>query len=256
VTRSDLDGMTALVTGGGTGIGLGIAKRLAEDGALVTICGRRAGVLADATKEICNDARFVVRDVTDDSQVAAAVEAASEPYGRLDIAVANAGSSASGGPLPMVDVEGFEATFCLNVTRFVSLIPCAAPLMGKAAGGSLLAVSSIAGHLTHRNVALYCVAKAGLEMLVRNAADELGPCGIRVNAVRPGLVPTDAASPLADNDAVLEDNLGRVPLGRVGTPEEVAAAVRFLVGPEASWITGQLLGVDGTAYAEARTSTR
>jgi NAD(P)-dependent dehydrogenase (short-subunit alcohol dehydrogenase family) len=99
--------------------------------------------------------------------------------------------------------------------------------------------------MTHRNLGPYAVGKAGLEMLVRNAADELGRYRIRVNAVRPGLVPTEMAAVLHDNDAVREDYLAQMPLGRLGTPDDVAAAVRFLAGPESSWITGQLLGVDG-----------
>ena len=239
-----LEGMTALVTAGGTGIGLGIAKRLARDGARVTICARREPVLAEAVAEIGHGARYVVCDVTDDAQVGEAVESASGPDGRLDIAVANAGGGPAG-PLPMLDVESWNAGLALNLTSVFSLIRHSAPRMGKAGGGSIVAISSIAGHLTHRSLGPYCVGKAGLEMLVRNAADELGRYGIRVNGVRPGLVPTDNAAPLYQTDAIREDYLKRMPLGRVGTPEDVAAAVRFLAGPEASWITGQLLGVDG-----------
>ena len=121
----------------------------------------------------------------------------------------------------------------------------AAPVMGRGDGGAIVAVSSIAGHLTHRNAGQYCVAKAGVEMLVRNAADELGRYGIRVNGVRPGLVPTEMAAGLAQTDAIREEYLAQMPLGRLGKPEDVAGAVRFLAGPEASWIAGQLLGVDG-----------
>ncbi|CAE7148636.1 Sugct [Symbiodinium necroappetens] len=117
--------------------------------------------------------------------------------------------------------------------------------MSRGNGGAIVAVSSIAGHLTHRNLGQYCVAKAGVEMLVRNSADELGHYGIRVNGVRPGLVPTEMAAGLQQTDAVREDYLAQMPLKRLGKPEDVAAAVRFLAGPEAAWITGQLLGVDG-----------
>ena len=117
--------------------------------------------------------------------------------------------------------------------------------MSRGGGGSIVAISSIAGHMTHRHLGPYAVAKAGIEMLVRNTADELGPYGIRVNGVRPGLVPTDLADVLHSTDAIREDYLKQMPLGRLGTPEDIAAAVRFLAGPEAAWITGQLLGVDG-----------
>lgn len=240
-----LEGKAALVTAGGTGIGLGIAKRLAADGALVTICARRESVLAEAAKQIGHDARYAVCDVTDDAQVKAAVEAAAEPLGRLDIAVANAGGSATAGPLALADIDGWNGTLALSLTGTLSVVKHAAPWMGRGGGGSIVAVSSIAGHLTHRNLGAYCVAKAGVEMLVRNSADELGRYGIRVNAVRPGIVPTEMAAALHDTDVVREDYLAQMPLGRVGTPEDVGEAVRFLAGPESSWITGQLLGVDG-----------
>lgn len=243
--KKSLEGYAALVTAGGTGLGLGVAKRLAADGCLVTICARREAVLAAAVDEIGNGARYVVCDVTDDDQVKAAVEAAAQPLGRLDIAIANAGGGVAAGPLVMTDLEAWNATLALTLTSTLSTIKHSAPMMGRGNGGAIVAVSSIAGHMTHRNLGQYAVAKAGVEMLVRNAADELGRYGIRVNGVRPGLVPTDMAAGLEQNDAVREDYLAQMPLGRLGTPQDIAAAVRFLAGPEAAWITGQLLGVDG-----------
>jgi len=242
---SGLEGKAALVTAGGTGIGLGIAKRLAADGALVTICARREPVLAEAVRAIGHDARYVTCDVTDDAQVAAAVAAAAAPRDRLDIVVANAGGSAAVGPLALADLGGWNATLALTLTSTLSLIQHAAPALARSGGGAIVAISSIAGHMTHRHLGAYAVAKAGVEMLVRNAADELGAYGIRVNGVRPGLVPTEMADALASTAAVRDDYLAQMPLGRLGTPEDIAAAVRFLAGPEAGWITGQLLGVDG-----------
>ena len=145
----------------------------------------------------------------------------------------------------MTDLEAWNATLALTLTSTLSTIKHAAPIMGRGNGGAIVAVSSIAGHLTHRNLGQYAVAKAGVEMLVRNSADELGRYGIRVNGVRPGLVPTEMAAGLEQTEEVRDDYLAQMPLGRLGTPQDVAAAVRFLAGPEASWITGQLLGVDG-----------
>jgi NAD(P)-dependent dehydrogenase (short-subunit alcohol dehydrogenase family) len=113
------------------------------------------------------------------------------------------------------------------------------------AGGAIVAISSIAGTLTHRFMSAYCASKAGVEMLVRCAADELGALGIRVNAVRPGLVPTDLAAPLATNDVVVADYLDQMPLARLGTTDDVAEAVRWLAGPESSWVTGQCVAIDG-----------
>jgi NAD(P)-dependent dehydrogenase (short-subunit alcohol dehydrogenase family) len=240
-----LDGTAALVTAGGTGIGLGIAKRLAADGCLVTICARRESVLAGAVKSIGHGARYIVCDVTDDGQVEAAVARAAEPFVRLDFAIANAGGGAAAGPLVLTDLDAWNATLALTLTSTLSTIKHAAPIMMQQGGGAIVSVSSIAGHMTHRNLGQYCVAKAGVEMLVRNSADELGAYGIRVNGVRPGLVPTEAAAGLEQTDVVREDYLAQMPLRRLGTTDDVAAAVRFLAGPEASWITGQMLGVDG-----------
>ena len=117
--------------------------------------------------------------------------------------------------------------------------------IARSGGGAIVAISSIAGPLTHPYMAPYCVSKAGLETLVRNAADELGRAGVRVNAVRPGLVRTELADPLLSDEQVLADYLAQMPISRVGTVDDVGAAVRFLCGPESTWITGQVLGVDG-----------
>jgi NAD(P)-dependent dehydrogenase (short-subunit alcohol dehydrogenase family) len=189
--------------------------------------------------------RSIAADVTSEDDVAAAVARACSEDGGLDIVVANAGGAATAGPLVLVDRPGWEQTLTLNITGTWSLIRHAAPAMARAGGGSIVAVSSIAGHLTHRQLGAYAVAKAGVEMLVRNAADELGAYGIRVNGVRPGLVPTDASGPLNEHEGTREDYLAQMPLGRTGTVEDVAALVAFLAGPESTWITGQLIGVDG-----------
>ena len=108
-----------------------------------------------------------------------------------------------------------------------------------------MAISSIASPLPHAFMAAYCVSKAGLDMLVKVAADELGRCGVRVNSVRPGLVQTQLGDHLIGDPAVLDDYLAQMPISRVGTVDDVAEAVRYLAGPESSWVTGQCLGVDG-----------
>jgi NAD(P)-dependent dehydrogenase (short-subunit alcohol dehydrogenase family) len=112
-------------------------------------------------------------------------------------------------------------------------------------GGSIVNISSIAATLTHRYMTAYCVSKAGLNMLTRCAADDLGQYGVRVNAVQPGLVDTALAVPLTHNADASEDYLRCMPISRIGKPEDVAAIVAFLLSDEASWITGQCLGVDG-----------
>jgi NAD(P)-dependent dehydrogenase (short-subunit alcohol dehydrogenase family) len=240
-----LDGKAALVTGGGSGIGLGCAQRLAADGAVVTICGRRREALEAEAARLGERVRTVVCDVQDEAQVAAAVAAAVEPLGQLHIAVVNAGGGVTAGPIVTGDAAGWRQQLDVNVIGSFLTIKHAAPAIARSGGGSIVAISSIAGSHTHRHLAAYSVSKAALDMLVRNAADELGEFGVRVNAVRPGLVPTDASRPLDADPHTRADYLAQMPLGRTGTTEDIASAVRFLAGDESSWITGQSFGVDG-----------
>lgn len=246
-------GKTAMVTGGGTGIGLACARSLVRDGAAVTICGRRADVLDRAAADLRADApegtdpmvqvRTAVCDVTDEDAVARAVAAAADASGALHLAVANAGYG-SAAPLLSTDRATWDGVLGTNLTGSFHTIKHAAAAM-PSDGGSIVAISSIAGSHTHRFMTPYCVSKAGLEMLVRCAADELGHRKVRVNAVRPGLVPTDASAMLATTDVLRDDYLAQMPLGRLGDDEDVAMLVRFLLGPESGWITGQCIGVDG-----------
>lgn len=244
-----LAGKAALVTGGGSGIGLGCARALVRDGCHVTIMGRSGAKLADAAAALVAEApagtrvAHVAGDVTSEDDVVAAVARAKEPSGRLDVAVANAGAGA-GGPIFATTVEMFRYTIDVNLTGTFLTIKHAGQAMAGG-GGAIVAISSIAGPVTHRFMAPYCASKAGLEMLVKVAADELGSLGIRVNAVRPGLVPTEMADPLVQDQAVVDDYIDQMPLARLGRVEDVAAAVRYLAGPESDWVTGQCFAVDG-----------
>ena len=244
-------GLSALVTGGGSGIGLGAAARLAADGAHVTICGRTEERLRAAAEELegvaATDAevRYVVADVTKEDDVVRAVATATQVTGGLDVLFACAGGSLQLGPIVLADVENFRATIDLNIIGTFLAIKHAAPVMARTGGGSIIGMSSIAGVSTHRYMSAYCVGKAGIEMLVKVAADELGPSDIRVNAVQPGLVDTELVAGITQGGEVLDDYLAQMPISRVGTVEDIAAAVRFLAGPESSWVTGQMIGIDG-----------
>ena len=246
-----LEGMAALVTGGGSGIGLGCAQRFAADGAHVTIAGRTESRLADAVKAIAAGAapgvtvQHAVCDVTEESDVELAVARAAEPGGRLDILFACAGGSLHGGPIAVSDVAAWRATVDLNLVGTFLCIKHAAPLMMQSGGGSIIGMSSIAGHTTHRFMSAYCASKAGIEMLVKCAADELGEHNIRVNAVQPGIVDTDLMSFITAGGPVLDSYYANMPVSRVGTVDDIAAAVRYLAGPESTWVTGQMLGIDG-----------
>jgi NAD(P)-dependent dehydrogenase (short-subunit alcohol dehydrogenase family) len=248
---ADLGGCAALVTGGGSGIGLGTAKRLAADGAHVTIAGRTEKRLDDAVAEIATVAASgthvgrVVCDVTGEADVERAVAAAREPSGQLDILFACAGGSLHGGPIVASDAAAWRATVDLNLVGTFLCIKHAALAMMGAGGGSIIGMSSIAGHTTHRFMSAYCSSKAGIEMLVRCAADELGEHNIRVNAVQPGIVDTELMAFITAGGPVLESYYENMPVSRVGTVDDIAAVVSFLAGPESTWITGQMIGIDG-----------
>jgi NAD(P)-dependent dehydrogenase (short-subunit alcohol dehydrogenase family) len=267
-TTTGIAGYNALVTGGGSGIGLGTATRLVRDGAHVTICGRTEEKLATAVEGLTRvvaearaagdpegSARYIVADVTVEDQVAAAVAEAAAPRGHLDILFANAGGSFHMGPMAEADVEGVRATIDLNLVGTFLCIKHAAPLMaagvgagvdgGEAAGGSIIGMSSGAGHFPHRFLWAYGSAKAGIDMLCQYAAEELGATGVRVNTVQPGIVDDELMSFITAGGALLDDYLAEMPVSRVGTVEDIAAAVRFLGGPESGWITGEALAVDG-----------
>lgn len=245
---NDLTGQHALVTGGGTGIGLGIARRLLEAGAVTTIAGRRGDVLEQAAGELRSstggEVRVSVCDVTDHATVEAAVGTAADGDGQLQIAVANAGIGA-GGPFLLMEPDTLQQVLNVNVVGAFSTIRASAERM-RDGGGSIIAISSIAGALGGRFRAAYAASKAGLDMLVRSAADELGGFGIRINSIRPGVVPSEATGPMFEHmPHLIEDYVRQMPLGRVGTPEEVGDAVVWLAGEASAWVTGQNIAVDG-----------
>ena len=266
---SGIEGKATLVTGGGSGIGLGTAIRFASDGAHVTICGRTEDKLISACEQIRTAAaslgatspgatslgatspaaaptatvQYVVADVTAEDQVQAAMARAAEPTGNLDILFCCAGGAMHMGPIADADADGVRATVELNLIGTFLCIKHAVPVM--AGGGSIVGMSSGAGHFPHRYLWAYGMAKAGIEMLVRYAAEELADNGIRVNAVQPGIIDDELMEFITAGGPLLDDYMAQTPISRPGTVQDVADAVRFLVGPEASWITGECLAVDG-----------
>jgi len=243
-----LAGQVALVTGGGSGIGLACARRLAVDGATVVIAGRDTDRLEHARRELLaesDDLRILTEgcDVTDESDVTAMCAMAADA-GRFTMAVVNAGYG-SAAPFHRTTLDDWNGVLGTNLTGAFLTMREAAPHLVEAGGGSIVAISSIAGVSTHRYMTPYTVSKAGLEMLVKQVADELGPVGVRANAVRPGLVPTEATEALMSVPAVVDDYLAQMPLGRAGTPGDIGELVRFLAGPESSWITGTCISADG-----------
>jgi len=241
-----LTGRTALVLGGSSGIGLASARSLASDGARVTIAGRTEDRLREAARALAGDGldvAWTVCDGMDGGSVRAAVDAAGDG-GKLDIALAVPGGGTVR-PVLLFGDDDFSADVDRNVRPVFLAVKYAGAAMVRNGGGSLIAVSSTSAVFSSRYLSSYCAAKAAVDQLVRVAADELGEYGVRVNGVRPGLTATAATGRLVGNPAATAEFLAQQAIARTGRPEDIAGAVRYLAGPESSWVTGQLITVDG-----------
>jgi 3-oxoacyl-[acyl-carrier protein] reductase len=248
----ELDGRRALVTGATRGIGRAIAERLAAEGCALAICARDADAVAQAAAEL-RARGAVVRgepvDVTDPDALAAFVTASGEALGGLDAVVANAGGASGGSRLEDASAGDWRATLDLNVVHAAMAIRAAAPMLRAApGGGAALVIASVSG-LRPQPAAQYAAAKAALVHLAASLARELGPGGVRVNALSPGSIMAPGGGwerrAREDPDAFERFVAAEFPLGRLGTPEEVADAAAFLLSPRASWISGANLVVDG-----------
>lgn len=240
----NLDGKVAFVTGGATGIGLACARAVVAAGGSAMLAARRRDVIEDAARALGDRAGSVVCDVTDDASVDAAVAATCERFGALHLAV-NAAGMGMAAPITHQQTDVFAMVLDTNLTGVFRCVRAEAVAMKRSGGGSIVNVSSIAAALTHPWMSAYCVSKAGVNMLTRCAADELGAFGIRVNAVMPGLVDTDLAAVLTSSEAAVAEYKRLMPISRIGKPGDVGALVAFLLSDDAGWITGQCIGVDG-----------
>lgn len=243
---------TYLVTGGGSGIGKGVAAGLVAAGASVMIIGRNADRLAAAVDEIESldsdggAIRYEPADVTNEDEVTRAVDAATAWHGRLNGVVHSAGGSLTVGPITHTDSEAWRHTVDLNVNGTMYVLKHAARQMVRGGGGSFVAISSIAASNTHRWFGPYGVTKSAIDHMMMLAADELGESWVRCNSIRPGLIRTDlVAASVIESPELSADYALCTPLPRTGEVEDVANLAMFLLSDAASWITGQCINVDG-----------
>jgi 3-oxoacyl-[acyl-carrier protein] reductase len=242
--RGRLEGRAGIVTGGSRGIGLAVARRLLDEGAAVVVTATtqegadRAAAVLDAGRRVVPLASDAARRADVHQAVAACVEA----FGRIDLAVANAGVERPGRLLDVSD-DDWDAVQDVNLRGAFLLTQEAARAMPS--GGRVVLVASTNAFAPEGGSFAYNVSKAGVVGLARAAALELAPAGITVNAVGPGLVTTDMTASVVDDPATRRWYLERIPAGRFGRPEDVAAAVAYLVSDDAGWVTGHHLVVDG-----------
>jgi 7-alpha-hydroxysteroid dehydrogenase len=245
-----LDGDVAIVTGAAAGIGRGIAETFAKAGASVVVTDLKKAAADDVARSIValgGKAIGLECNVTDEEHREAATDAALKAFGKITVLVNNAGG---GGPKPFdMPMRDFEWAFDLNVFSLFRLTQLAAPHMQSAGGGAVLNISSMAGENKNIRMASYGSSKAAVNHLTRNIAFDLGPMGIRVNAIAPGATKTDALMSVLTPE-VEKAMLKHTPLGRLGEPQDIANAALFLCSPAAAWISGQILTVSGGGVQE------
>jgi NAD(P)-dependent dehydrogenase (short-subunit alcohol dehydrogenase family) len=245
-TPMRLTGMTAIVTGGSRGIGLGITRRLVAEGARVAITARKADALEAAAAEFAAGSVIWIAGKADDPEHRAEVfDRVADEFGGLDILVNNAGINPLYGPLMDLDLDGARKVYEVNVVSTLAWIQGAYhhPRLGFTdRRGNVVILSSVTGQVASEGIGWYGVTKAANAHLARTLGVELGP-DIRVNAVAPAVVKTQFARALYEGKEA--EVVADYPLGRLGTPEDIAAAVAFLASSDASWITGQVITLDG-----------
>ena len=248
-----LTGQVAIVTGAGKGIGRAIAIAYAEAGADV-VCAARTQADLDATvaevRARGRRALAVVCDVTKSDQLEQLVAAALASFSRIDVLVNNAGGT---GPRPALDTSErfFEAALRFNVTSaFLLSRLCVPKMIESAGGGAIVNISSRSSDMVQTGFVAYGAAKAALNQLTRNLAAELAP-KVRVNALSVGGVDTQALTVVLQNEALRKQFEANTPMGRPGTPEDIAAAALYLASPAASWVTGKVFQIDGGTEAPA-----
>ena len=247
----DLSGKTAIITGSSRGIGQAIAERMAEHGANVVISARKPEAVHAVADAI--NARYPGRalaqpaNIADKAALQTLVDATVERFGQVDILVCNAASNPYAGPMRGIGDDQFTKILQNNVISNHWLIQMVAPAMLDRKGGSIIIVSSIGGLRGSSLIGAYNISKAADFQLARNLAVEYGPAGVRVNCIAPGLIQTEFARYLWEDEERLRQTTGPLPMRRIGQPDEIAGAAVFLAAPASAYMTGQTIVVDGGA---------
>lgn len=242
-----LEGKVTIITGGGTGIGRGIAVIFAKEGAKVVVSGRRQDVLEETVniiKQNGGEAIGVSADVSDYNQVLSLIEKTIQQFGRIDILVNNAGVYFPHDVVSATDEE-WNKTLSIDLKGVWLCSKVCLPKMLEQGGGKIINIASILGLVGSEQCAAYCAAKGGVINLTRQMALDYAPKHINVNAIAPGVIETDMTKPFLENEAMKKSFLEKTPVGRVGTPEDIAYAAVYLASSESDFVTGQTLIVDG-----------
>ena len=237
-----------IITGSSRGIGRAAAELLASRGHAVIVSSRNQDsceAVADSIRSSGGQASAIACHIGHEDQLEQLVEKSVAEHGRLDSVVLNAASNPVYGPSDQVDQKAFDVIMRNNVFASMRLAHLARPHLKASGQGAVTLVSSIAGQFGNRYIGVYGMSKAAEDQLVRNLALELGPDGIRVNAVAPGLVKTDFAQALLENERMVRYFETTTPLRRLAEPEDIARVIAFLVSPDSGWLSGQVITADG-----------
>jgi dehydrogenase/reductase SDR family protein 4 len=244
----DLSGQVALITGSTRGIGKSIAEELARAGAKVVVSSRKAEACEAVRAEFEKQGFEVLAhpcNVSRKEEMQALYDKTVAKWGRVDIAVANAAVNPYYGPLTNIPDEAFDKVFLNNVKSVLWLAAITLPAMGERGGGSFISVGSIGGIVANTVIGAYGMSKAADHHLVRNLATEWGPKNVRVNAIAPGLIKTDFAKALWEDDKRRQEREANTPLRRIGVPRDIGGIAVFLASDAAAFITGQVIVADG-----------
>ncbi len=246
VAKINLEDKVAIVTGASRGIGEAIARTFAAHGAKVVLASRKLDGVKAVADTLGENAHAVAAHTGQEAQCVALVEAAVERFGRVDVLVNNAATNPYFGPMIDTDMGAWQKTFEVNLQGYFWMArEVARHLRARNAPGSIVNVASVAGLEAAPAQGVYGATKAAVISMTKTLAFELGGSAIRVNALAPGLIETRFASALIHNDAIVAEVLRKTPLGRYGQPDEIAGGALFLASDAASFMTGQVLTIDG-----------